>query len=879
MVLLLFAVHRLEGAELVRAVALVGVMLIVRRASASAWMSRNLGGTGLHPARRQARRAALVTALALLAGAGVISLGRGDALVLAAGVAALAMATVPGVLAALEYQAARACARRAPLVGTGAAAAGALLVSGFALLLALPAFAVLAPVIALALGDAAGLFVAWHRPHPGPCHALERQPSSTPLEARPRPVAGGVATVALVGVMQLLVLTGGLHWPSGTANLDLLASLAVLGLLPLIAAGTVPALVIPGLTAGRREAVVPGLLLGATLAGASILVVTAVPNRLVGLGDPRLAPLAPYFAVAMAMLGLSQLLIHHRVASGGTRTVLILTLLATGLHLALASTGTGPLAEVAVDAALGASAVLLVSLVVATAAAAPFAFTLPAEGSDVRLRLVGPTLIALTAAAVFVRLVSLRPVWLSEAATARLTEGSFSSMFSGGLNGDAHPPLYLALAWVSRRAFGDSALALRLPSLVAGTLLVPLLYVMGKQLYDRRTGLLAAMVAAFAPPLVWFSTQAGATAVAAVLAVASLLAAHRALRRGRLSDWALLGLSEGALMWAHQLAVVHLVVLNVVVAVVFLRRPRSSHGRLPAQAGWAAAMGVLVVIAAPLLVARSGLGPPRMLPPLEFATRAAPGAGTSVFPVLGTAMSALLGFHPADVNSRLLAMWPLGILAALLVLGRARSPRGAALLTLAGAPFAAMFAAQVLGFPRSPAFALGWAATALPMLALLAGRAVSVLGGPWPRARMLGVGVAALLLVCLADQAVRVRPRERFAVGPVIERVGHEAGAGDLVAYEPAALRDLVRYEAGAADARSVAAVDEERAALTRHERVYVVAAFALGSGDAGVKRTVTLVKELSATRPLVQERGATDGQTKVWVFGPERNTASGTDR
>ena len=42
------------------------------------------------------------------------------------------------------------------------------------------------------------------------------------------------------------------------------------------------------------------------------------------------------------------------------------------------------------------------------------------------------------------------------------------------------------------KAFGDGELAVRIPSIIAGTLAIPALYLLGRELYDRRTGLVAA---------------------------------------------------------------------------------------------------------------------------------------------------------------------------------------------------------------------------------------------------------------------------------------------------------------------------------------------------------------------------------------------------
>ena len=63
------------------------------------------------------------------------------------------------------------------------------------------------------------------------------------------------------------------------------------------------------------------------------------------------------------------------------------------------------------------------------------------------------------------------------------------------------------MLWLTIRTFGHSEFAVRLPSLIAGTLVIPVLYELGRELYDRRTGLLAAAFAAVSPLLIWYSQE------------------------------------------------------------------------------------------------------------------------------------------------------------------------------------------------------------------------------------------------------------------------------------------------------------------------------------------------------------------------------------
>ncbi|MBW3615316.1 MAG: glycosyltransferase family 39 protein [Actinobacteria bacterium] len=853
LVILVLAARQLAGAPLVRMVLFGGALLAVRRAAFVAWT----GTDPLVPSRSANRHRAVVMAV----GFGLVVLAAGLPVALPAGqglaVVVLALAFLPAMLTPLEHQVLRTCGRSGTAVPALAGAAVTLVV-GAALLAKAPS-AAFVPVVALAAGDPVSLALSRHRRHDGTCGLLPQQPSATPVEVRRRsPVMGAVASV-LIGTMPLVALLTSL---GPNSDKTLIGALVVLGLLPLLAAGIAPVLVVRNVAAGRRDALMPALLVSATAGSAVVLVALIAPGLLLHLSDARLGLHAAYFAVAMAGLGLAHVLVHQRVAEGAARTALVLTALAVALQVTLTLTGRGTAADVAVDAAVAATAMLLVGLAIATAVSAPVPLVLPVEEAGEGPRLVGWALLALTAVGAAVRLATPRDIWLDEALTARITDAPFLSMFHAAASADAHPPLQMVLSWASRQAFGPSPFALRLPSLVAGILLVPLLYVTGKELYDRRAGLAAAALGAFAPTLVWFSTQARPAALATLLAVMAVLTMLCALRCGRPTDWALFGLVGAALVWSHQLALVHLAVLHGAIVVALIHRRRAREPVLPSLGGWLLALTLVALATAPLLVMRSGLGPSRVLPPLEYATAAAPGGETSVFPLIGSLLSGVFGFHPVNVTSRLLALWPLGILGGLLVLGRTRSRQGPLLLLLATAPVAFILLAQLLGTPRRPTFALGWFATAVPALVLVIGRGLTMVGGRWPRMRLLTVGAVAVLVVALVDQTARVRPLRRFDVTPAVAQVASAARPGDLVVYEPKALGDVLRYKAPGVEVRSLDSQPDPTA--TPYRRVFVVAAFSLTNPDSSVPRVVDYVTGVSAERSLRSERGR---DVKVWTF------------
>ena len=87
---------------------------------------------------------------------------------------------------------------------------------------------------------------------------------------------------------------------------------------------------------------------------------------------------------------------------------------------------------------------------------------------------------------------------------------------------DPHPPLYYELLWLWTRATGVSEASLRALSAVFGAASIPLVYAVGDRLYDRRVGLLAALLFAVSPFYVWYGREARMYALLTLLALASM---------------------------------------------------------------------------------------------------------------------------------------------------------------------------------------------------------------------------------------------------------------------------------------------------------------------------------------------------------------------
>ena len=128
------------------------------------------------------------------------------------------------------------------------------------------------------------------------------------------------------------------------------------------------------------------------------------------------------------------------------------------------------------------------------------------------------------------RLAVPRGIWLDEAISIHQARLSLHDLFRNLYNGDRQPPLYHLTLWLTIRAFGDGEFAVRLPSLIAGTLVIPVLYELGRELYDRRTGLLAAAFAAVSPVLIWYAQEVRMYEFVALFGLLALLTQLRVIR-------------------------------------------------------------------------------------------------------------------------------------------------------------------------------------------------------------------------------------------------------------------------------------------------------------------------------------------------------------
>jgi uncharacterized membrane protein len=94
------------------------------------------------------------------------------------------------------------------------------------------------------------------------------------------------------------------------------------------------------------------------------------------------------------------------------------------------------------------------------------------------------------------------------------------------------PPLYYTLVAAWMHLFGASEVALRSLSVVASVMHIPLVYFLGREISCRLAGLIAALLCAFSPTLIYFAQEARTYSVLLLPTTIALISIARLIGEG-----------------------------------------------------------------------------------------------------------------------------------------------------------------------------------------------------------------------------------------------------------------------------------------------------------------------------------------------------------
>jgi len=148
--------------------------------------------------------------------------------------------------------------------------------------------------------------------------------------------------------------------------------------------------------------------------------------------------------------------------------------------------------------------------------------------------------------------IEIHPLWLDEAMTYHFSLNPFLeywNLISAG--GEVHPPLFYWIEWIALQ-FGNSEFVLRFFPAIFGILSIPLVYCLGRELFDSiEVGLLAAALLTFSPFHIAYSQEARMYSLVTFFSIIALIFYTRAIRTEQLKNWIFFGIFSALTLYTH----------------------------------------------------------------------------------------------------------------------------------------------------------------------------------------------------------------------------------------------------------------------------------------------------------------------------------------
>jgi len=177
---------------------------------------------------------------------------------------------------------------------------------------------------------------------------------------------------------------------------------------------------------------------------------------------------------------------------------------------------------------------------------------------------------AILVLALLVRLLGIisRPIWYDEAFAILFSEKGPGPMLYGTLaptgagSADIHPLGYYTVLWLWMKVFGESLVATRLLSIIAGLISVYLIYLIALELLsDLKTARLSMLFAALAPFQIHYAQEIRMYSFLVMWLLLATYAYQRGAKTRTWKWWLLFSVSSALAQYTHNLAAFYLVAL------------------------------------------------------------------------------------------------------------------------------------------------------------------------------------------------------------------------------------------------------------------------------------------------------------------------------
>lgn len=612
----------------------------------------------------------------------------------------------------------------------------------------------------------------------------------------------------------------------GPGEAGVFAAVATIGSAAYFATGTIPMMLSGSRDSGRSSLLVAVGVAGAvSLAGVGVVALLPARAYAMVLGE-HYASVGDYvvaYVAAMAALGIGRVLIAQLCKTGLARAAAVLSALSVAVQVGVLIPAHSASAVVAATAAgcgmllVGSAVVLLrearlqramvvVDPEASRTAVRPAAAPAPAAPPVVqrvplgsRIKGLWPLWLAM-ALGIGLRVVVTRSIWVDEAISIQQAQLPYPDMINTLKNDDVHPPLFHTILWALVHLTGSTAeYIVRLPSLLAGTACIPISYAMAKDLWNRRTAVVAGFVVAVAPVAVWYSQEArmyGLWMLGATILAWCQIRILRDIKQGKgygsLADWAGFTVVTAAMIYVQWFTALPIITQHLIFLIAVLKVRKWRFVR-----NWLLSAVVQLILFAPLvpymldqfgnIIAAQGASTAPSQTGSDTATTGKP----DVYAAVANTIWSVWGYHADSTMVQLGAFWPVAVLMCFAALGRVRDRTNLILATIAVAPPAMLF---LVGFERRQFFELRYFDSTVPMLLLVLARMAATWGrGPLTKL-LLPVVTIASLGAGLVDQQINQSNPRVYDFRGAVSWVKANSQPQDVVLYAPNFLRTELEY-------------------------------------------------------------------------------------